>query len=44
MISSSAFGSTVTSSLPPSVLIRSVSLSDSLPLMVVVAGKPPTDT
>ena len=37
-------GRRVTSSLPPSVLIRSVSLSDSLPLIVVVAGKPPTAT
>jgi hypothetical protein len=43
-IRSSAFGSTVTSSFPPSVLIRSVSFRDSLPLIRVVAGNPPTTT
>ncbi len=44
VIRSSAFGSTVTSSFPPSVLIRSVSFRDSLPLIRVVAGNPPTTT
>jgi hypothetical protein len=44
VIRSSAFGSTLTSSLPPSVLIRSVSFRDSLPLIRVVAGNPPTAT
>ena len=44
VIRSSAFGSTLTSSLPPSVLIRSVSFRDSLPLIRVVAGNPPTTT
>jgi hypothetical protein len=43
-ISGSALGSTVTLSLPLSVLIRSVSLSSSLPAIVVVAGRPPTTT
>jgi Major Facilitator Superfamily len=44
VIRSSAFGSTLTSSFPPSVLIRSVSFRDSLPLIRVVAGNPPTTT
>jgi hypothetical protein len=44
VIRSSALGSTLTSSLPPSVLIRSVSLRGSLPLIRVVAGNPPTTT